>query len=59
MWIALSKGNKRWHTMGLASGITVLLVAHAVEEENGEEKIRIISARKAAPRERVIYDTRQ
>jgi uncharacterized DUF497 family protein len=33
------------------------LVAHTVEEEDGEEKIRIISARKTAPRERPLYDT--
>jgi hypothetical protein len=51
------EGQERWHTIGLASGITVLLVAHTVEEEDGEEKIRIISARKASPRERALYDT--
>jgi hypothetical protein len=33
---------KGWR--GLAGGIAVLLVAHTVEEENGEEKVRIISA---------------
>jgi uncharacterized DUF497 family protein len=34
-----------------------LLVVHTVEEENGEEKVRIISARNAAPRERAFYDS--
>ena len=53
------EGQQRWHTIGLAGGITMLLVAHTVEEEDGEEKIRIISARKAAPRERAVYDTHQ
>jgi uncharacterized DUF497 family protein len=45
------------HTIGLAGGITVLLVAHPVEKESDEETIRIISARKAAPGERAIYES--
>lgn len=49
--------QERWHTLGLAGGIVLLLVAHAVEEDNGEEEIRIISARKASPSERAIYDS--
>ena len=49
------EGRERWHTIGLAGGITVLLVVHTVEEENGEEKVRIISARKADPSERALY----
>jgi hypothetical protein len=52
------EGEERWHTIGLAGGIAVLLVVHRVEEENGEEKIRIICARKAAPRERALYEAR-
>jgi len=52
------EGEERWHTIGLAGGIAVLLVVHTVDEENGEEKIRIISARKAAPRERALYEAR-
>jgi uncharacterized DUF497 family protein len=34
----------------------VLLVAHTVREDRGEEVIRIFSARKATPRERNIYE---
>jgi uncharacterized DUF497 family protein len=49
--------EERWHTIGLVSGVVLLLVAHTVEEDNGEEKIRIISARKASPSERAIYDS--
>jgi uncharacterized protein len=49
-------GEERWQTMGLASGITILIVAHTVTDKNGEEVIRIISARKATPRERRRYD---
>jgi uncharacterized protein len=49
-------GEERWQTVGLAGGIVVLLVAHTYREEGGEEVIRIISARKATPRERSIYE---
>jgi len=49
-------GEERWQTLGLAGGIVVLLVAHTYRESNGEESIRIISARKATPHERKIYE---
>ena len=52
----IEDGEARWQTLGLAGGIVVLLVAHTYYEENGEEVIRIISARKATPRERRIYE---
>jgi uncharacterized protein len=52
-------GQEPWHTIGLASGMIVLLVVHTVEEENGEEKIRIISARKGAHIDRALYDSYQ
>lgn len=56
-------GEQRWQTVGLVSaatgGILLLQVAHTVREEleNGfwVEVIRIISARKATPRERRSY----
>jgi uncharacterized DUF497 family protein len=51
------EGQERWHTTGLADGVAILLVVHTVEEENGEEKVRIISARKAGPRERALYES--
>ena len=53
------EGEQRWQTLGLVGGVVVLLVAHTVEEEDGEEVIRIISARKATPRERMIYEQAQ
>ena len=53
--IASSNGEQRWHTVGLAASIAVLLVVHTSEEKHGEEEIRIISARKASPRERALY----
>lgn len=48
-------GEARWQTLGMVSGIHVVLVAHAVYETEDEEMIRIISARKATPQERRIY----
>jgi uncharacterized DUF497 family protein len=50
-------GEERWQTLGLIAGAVVVLVAHTAEEERGEEVIRIVSARKATPRERNIYET--
>ena len=49
-------GEQRWQTLGLVGGMVILLVAHTYEEENGEEVIGIISARKATPRERKLYE---
>jgi len=49
--------EERWHTIGLVGGITLLLVVHTSEEENGEEKVRIISARKANGGERALYQS--
>ena len=49
-------GEQRWHGIG-AVRKAVLLVVHVYLEENpnGEEVIRIISAREADPRERRVY----
>jgi uncharacterized DUF497 family protein len=44
-------GETRWHALGLAGGVAVLLVVHAVREEDAE-KIRLISARQATRKER-------
>lgn len=53
-------GEERWQTIGVVHGATVLLVAHTIteEDEDGEpvEVIRIISARRATPRERKHYE---
>ena len=50
------ENEERWITIGLAAKIVVLLVVHTAHEEGGEETIRIISARKATPRERKAYE---
>jgi uncharacterized DUF497 family protein len=52
----ITDGEERWQTLGVALGIAVLLVAHSDCEEGGEVLIRIISARKATPPEREIYE---
>jgi uncharacterized DUF497 family protein len=51
----LVQDEERWQTLGLIEGVVLLLVAHSVEFVGDEEIIRIISARKATPRERGIY----
>ncbi len=50
------EGEYRWQTIGLVAGAVVLVVAHTFREENGEEVIRVISARKATARERRVYE---
>ncbi len=52
----IKDGEERRQTLGVAGGVAVLLVSHVDTEESGEEIIRIISARKATPHERKIYE---
>jgi uncharacterized DUF497 family protein len=52
----IKDGEERWQTIGVATGVVVLLVAHTDSAEGGEEVIRIISARKATSSERKIYE---
>jgi uncharacterized DUF497 family protein len=47
--------EERWQTMDLVDGVTILIVAHTVLDEEGQEVVRIISARKATPGERRRY----
>ncbi|MGH8378527.1 MAG: BrnT family toxin [Gammaproteobacteria bacterium] len=49
-------GEERWQTLGLVGGMVVLLVAHTYREDDDDEVIRIISARKATTHERQIYE---
>ncbi len=49
--------EQRWQTLGMVGGYLVLLVAHAVgEDDDGIELIRIISARAADRKERKRYE---
>jgi len=52
----VEQGEERWNTVGMAAGVVPLLVVHTYREDGGEEYIRIISARKATPRERKTYE---
>jgi len=42
----VENGEIRWQAIGLVEDTTLLLVAHAANEDRGHEVIRIISARK-------------
>ena len=48
-------GELRWHTIGHVAGFYLLLVVHTLVED-GEEVIRIISAREATVHERGKYE---
>lgn len=55
----IENGQMRWQTLGLVDSL--LIVAHTWDlgdenENDGEEHIRIISARRATKRERRIYE---
>lgn len=60
--LALSKldriedGEERWHTLGTVGGVVLLLVTHTTRDDEGEEVIRVISARKATAGERRHYE---
>jgi len=49
-------GEVRCQALGLAGGVTVLLVAHTVREESGDEVVRLISARRATRKEQDRYE---
>lgn len=56
----VESGEQRWQTVGAVHGLVILVVAHTVAEEDADggsvEIIRIISARRATPRERRRYE---
>ena len=49
-------GEERWHTIGLVEGALLLLIAHTIQDDEGEESVRIISAREVTARERRRYE---
>ena len=51
-------GEERWQTIGLIGPVAIFMIAHTYEEDDGEEVVRIISARKATKAERRQYDER-
>lgn len=53
----IENGEYRWQTLGVVDDYLLLLVAHAVRDDvDGTEVIRIISARRAEPKERKRYE---
>lgn len=56
----VENGEERWQTIGVVYGVTLLLVAHTITEDDDDgepvEIIRIISARRATPKERKHYE---
>jgi uncharacterized DUF497 family protein len=48
--------EERWRTIGSVKAAVILLVVHTSEEQDNEEIIRIISARKAVRHEREAYE---
>jgi uncharacterized protein len=49
------EGEQRWHALGMVGGRFLLVVHVYMETENGEEIVRIISAREANKREGRVY----
>jgi uncharacterized DUF497 family protein len=53
----IENGEHRWKTLGAVDDYLLLLVAHTVwDDDEGVEVVRIISARKAEPKERELYE---
>ena len=53
----IENGEYRWQTLGIVEGHLLLLVAHTLRDApDGGEVIRIISARRAGPKERKRYE---
>lgn len=50
------EGEERFWTIGRLENLVIVVVVHTTHDEYGEEITRIISARKAAPRERRFYE---
>jgi uncharacterized DUF497 family protein len=51
-----SGDEERYWTIGRIENLAVTVVVHTTRDDGGEELVRIISARKATPRERRIYE---
>ncbi len=49
-------GEQRWQTIGHVGAVVVLIVAHTYRDDEDEERVRIISARKATRKERRDYE---
>ncbi len=52
----IENGEARWQTLGKVGETVLLLMAHTWNDDEGGERIRIISARRATPSERTLYE---
>ena len=52
----VEEDEPRWQTIGMVAEVVILLVAHTVQDDEQEEIIRIISARRATRKERTRYE---
>lgn len=50
------EGEERWLTIGAVAGNRIVVVAHTVGGEDAIETVRIISSRKAEPKEKRRYE---
>ncbi|SRR5216684_3090345 len=51
--------EQRFWAVGRVENLAILVVVHTLRDEHEEEIIRIISARKATPRERRFYEEQE
>jgi uncharacterized DUF497 family protein len=49
-------GEQRWHAIGMIGAVVVLVVVHSHPRPDDEDRVRIISARKATAHERKRYE---
>lgn len=47
--------EERWHALGMAAGVVLLLVVHTYSAED-DDRVRIVSARRATKGERRAYE---
>jgi uncharacterized DUF497 family protein len=48
--------EQRWHAIGMVGVQVILLVVHTYPALEGEDRVRIVGARKATPHERRRYE---
>lgn len=48
--------EQRWHAIGMIGAVVVLVVVHSHPQPDDEDRVRIISARKATAHERRRYE---
>jgi hypothetical protein len=48
--------EERWHAIGVVGAVALLVVVHVYPDLNDDQRVRIVSARKASTRERKTYE---